>query len=304
MNDKKKLTVIGSIAFDSIETPLGSRVGLLGGSATYASISASFFTSVNIISVVGKDFTKKYCDIFENRGIDTSGMEKKDGQTFTWSARYPKNLDHAETLSTCLNVFSDFKPKVPSNVRKTDNFLLANIAPEFQNWVVNKVKPSGIVACDTMNLWINTQRKELIKLLKKTDMFFLNDAEARLLSGEANLLDSAEYIASLGVKMTIIKKGEHGSLFFKKNDLKFVIPPYFLRKIIDPTGAGDTYAGAVMGYITSKGKLTDKDLRTSLSYGSILASFSVEDFGINALANTVKAKIEQRYNILKKISGF
>ncbi|MGB3242018.1 MAG: PfkB family carbohydrate kinase, partial [Candidatus Omnitrophota bacterium] len=205
-----KVSIIGSVAFDSVETPFGKREDVLGGSATFASLSASFFTPVNIISVVGTDFPKKYYTLFEKRNIDTTGLEKKKGKTFRWKARYHYDLNAAETLSTHLNVFEGFKPKITPNVTSKDNLLLANIDPELQGWIFRQLKPTGLVACDTMNLWIEHKRKALIKLLKKVDIFLANDAEARQLSGEKNLLDAAKYISSKGAKMVVIKKGEHG----------------------------------------------------------------------------------------------
>ncbi|MFQ5952807.1 MAG: PfkB family carbohydrate kinase, partial [Candidatus Omnitrophota bacterium] len=207
-----KVSIIGSVALDSVETPFGKREDVLGGSATFASLSASFFTPVNIISVVGKDFPEKYFTMFEKRKIDTTGLERKRGKTFRWKARYSYDLNTAETLSTHLNVFEGFKPKITPNVTPKDNLLLANIDPELQGHIFRQIKPRGLVACDTMNLWIELKRKALLRLLKKVDIFLVNDAEARQLSGEKNLIDAARYISSKGAKMVVIKKGEHGVL--------------------------------------------------------------------------------------------
>ncbi|MFC1644095.1 PfkB family carbohydrate kinase [Candidatus Omnitrophota bacterium] len=298
-----KLTVIGSVAMDSVETPFGKREDVLGGSATYASLSASFFTPVNLISVVGADFPKKYFTMFKKRNIDTAGLEQKKGKTFRWKARYHYDLSYAETLSTHLNVFDGFRPSIPANVRSKDNLLLANIDPELQDWIFERVKPTGLVACDTMNLWIEHHKKALLKLLKKVDLFLLNDAEARQLSGQTNLLEAARYIASKGAKMTVIKKGEHGVLFFS-DKLRFVVPAYLLEEIADPTGAGDTFAGGMLGYLSKSSKITDRTLRRSLVYGSILASFTVENFSAEGLLKTTLKGINARYEHFEKLTRF
>jgi len=298
-----RLTVIGSVAFDSVETPFGKKDDVLGGSATYASVAASFFTPVNLISVVGTDFPKRYRTMFNKRNVDTSGLEDKKGKTFRWRARYHYDLSYAETLSTHLNVFEGFRPKIPKNVRPKDNLLLANIDPELQDWIFEKIKPKGLVACDTMNLWIEHKRKALLKLLKKVDLFLLNDAEARQLTGQTNLLDAAKYIASRGAKMIVIKKGEHGALFFSKG-LRFMVPAYLLEKLSDPTGAGDTFAGGMTGYLSGVRKITDSALRKALVYASILASFTVEKFSVNGLLKTDFKVVESRYRHFEKLTKF
>jgi sugar/nucleoside kinase (ribokinase family) len=298
-----KLTVIGSVALDSVETPFGKREEVLGGSATFASLGASFFTPVNLISVVGTDFPEKYIRMFKKRNIDTSGVERKKGKTFRWKARYHYDLSYAETLSTHLNVFTGFKPRIPSSVNSKDNLFLANIDPELQSYIFHQVKPAGLVACDTMNLWIKHSRKALIKLLKKVDLFLLNDAEARQLSGETNLLDAARYISDKGAKMIVIKKGEHGALAFS-GSLHFMVPAYLLERIKDPTGAGDTFAGGMLGYLSQKPKITDSILRRSLVYGSILASFAVEKFSVDGLLKTTRKDIDTRYKHFEKLTRF
>jgi len=298
-----RLTVIGSVAFDSVETPFGKNDDVLGGSATYASVAASFFAPVNLISVVGTDFPVRYRTMFSKRNVDTSGLEDKKGKTFRWRARYHYDLSYAETLSTHLNVFEGFRPKIPKNVNSKDNLLLANIDPELQDWIFEKIKPKGLVACDTMNLWIEHKRKALLKLLKKVDLFLLNDAEARQLSGQTNLLDAAKYISSHGAKMTVIKKGEHGALFFSKG-LRFMVPAYLLEKLLDPTGAGDTFAGGMTGYLSGVRKITDSVLRKALVYGSILASFTVEKFSVKGLLNADMKDIENRYRHFEKLTKF
>lgn len=298
-----RVTVIGSVAFDTVQTPYGKREEVLGGSATYASLSASFFTPVNLISVVGMDFPKKYFTMFRKRNIDTRGLEQKKGKTFRWKASYLRDLNNAQTLKTDLNVFRNFKPFIPSDINPKDSLLLANIDPELQDRIFKSIRPRGLVACDTMNLWIRHKRKPLLKLLKKVDLFLLNDAEARQLSGEENIMNAAKYIASKGAKMTVIKKGEHGALFFS-NRLCFIVPAYLLETIHDPTGAGDTFVGGMMGYLSRKGKITDRDLRRSLVYGSILASFTVEKFSVEGLLKTSLKKIDTRYRHFKHLTKF
>ncbi|MGB2630460.1 MAG: PfkB family carbohydrate kinase [Candidatus Omnitrophota bacterium] len=298
-----KVSIIGSVAFDGIETPFGKREKVLGGSATYASLSASFFAPVNIISVVGGDFSQKYYSIFNKRSIDTTGLEQKKGKTFFWKARYHYDLSYAETISTHLNVFEGFKPVIPPNVTPKDNLLLANIDPELQSWIFHQVKTTGLVACDTMNHWIQNKRKPLLRLLKKVDLFLLNDAEARQLSGESNLIDAARYISGKGAKMIVIKKGEHGALFFSKG-LRFIVPAYLLEKIIDPTGAGDTFAGGMVGYLSKAGRVTDAVLRKALVYGSILASFTVEKFSTEGILKVTMKDINRRYRHFEKLTKF
>ncbi|RKY41884.1 MAG: sugar kinase [Candidatus Makaraimicrobium thalassicum] len=298
-----RLTIIGSVALDSVETPFGKRKEVLGGSATYASLSASFFSPVNLISVVGTDFPAKYFTMFSKRDVDVKGLERKKGKTFRWKARYRYDLSYAETISTHLNVFTGFRPQIPSNVSSKDNLLLANIDPELQDWIFERIRPTGLVACDTMNLWIENKKKALLKLLKKVDLFLLNDAEARQLSGETNLLEAARYISDKGAKMIVIKKGEHGVLFFS-GGLRSIVPAYLLETISDPTGAGDTFAGGMTGYLSKSPKITDKVLKKALVYGSILASFAVEKFSVNGLLKTTHADVNNRYEHFERLIRF
>lgn len=297
------LTVVGTVALDSVETPFGKRDEVLGGAATFASLSASFFSSVNIIGVVGEDFPKKHVNMFKKHNVNTNALEVKKGKTFRWKAKYHYDLGYAETLKTELNVFSEFTPPITSNIRSADNLFLANMDPEFQKWTYDQIKPTGLVVCDTMNLWIDIKKKALLKMLKKVDLFLLNDAEARQLSGEKSLMDAARYIASKGVKMIVIKKGEHGALFFS-GGLRFMVPAYLLESITDPTGAGDTFAGGMVGYLSNRPKITDKNLRRSLVYGSILASFAVEKFSVEGLLKVDKDDIKDRYDHFQTLTSF
>ncbi|MBF0216478.1 MAG: sugar kinase [Candidatus Omnitrophica bacterium] len=297
------LAIIGSVAFDTVETLYGKKNNVLGGSATYAALGASFFSPVNLISVVGTDFPRKYYEIFRGRGVNTLGVERKDGETFRWEAKYHKDLIHRDTLSVKLNVFEGFKPVIPIELRKARSLFLANIDPELQGWIFKNVSATGIVACDTMDHWIATKKKELLKLLGKIDILLLNDEEARQLSGESNLLDAARYIISKGAKKVVIKKGEHGALLFS-GGLSFMVPVYLVKKVVDPTGAGDTFGGGMLGYLAGKRRITDRDLRRSLVYGSILASFTVEDFSVNALLKVKDRDIRQRYKALMSLVRF
>lgn len=298
-----KLTIIGSVALDTIETPDVTRREILGGSATYASFSASFFSPVNLISVVGRDFPVKYVKMLRSRGVDTAGLLAKDGKTFRWKARYDKDLSHATTLDTQLGVFEGFRPAIPRTVRPETNLLLANIDPELQTYIFHQLKPKGLVACDTMNLWIAHSKSALIKLLRKVDIFLLNDAEARMLSGEKNLMEAARFCAARGAKMVVIKKGEHGALFFSKG-LEFMVPAYLLETIQDPTGAGDTFAGGMLGYLSSRPRITSRDLRRALVYGTIMASFAVERFAADGLIKTRPADIRKRVAHFERLTRF
>ena len=299
---KMSLTIIGSVALDTIETPYGNRKEILGGSATYASVSASFFSKVNLISVVGSDFPKKHIKLLGDRGVDIRGLEVRKGKTFRWKARY-RDLNAAETLSTHLNVFEGFKPNIPGHIKADGDLFLANIDPELQRCIFDKINPKGLVSCDTMNLWITHKKKSLEKLLKKVDLFLLNDAEASQLSGEKNLFEAAKYIAAKGAKMIVIKKGEHGALFFSPK-LRFIMPAYLLEKVKDPTGAGDTFAGGMAGYLARHKKISDAVLRKAMVYGSILASFAVEQFSAENLAKVDRKGINRRYRQFEKLTKF
>jgi len=294
------ILVVGSVALDTIETPSGFRKDLLGGSATYFSISASFFSPVNLVAVVGRDFSLKYIDLFKKRKIDINGLEIKDGETFRWEAKYNTDLNNVKTISTKLNVFSDFKPNIPDNYILSDYVFLANIDPQLQEFVLEKIKKPKLIASDTMSHWIIEKKKALIKLLKKIDIFFLNETEARLFSGENNLYKAAKSILKFGPKNVIIKKGENGALLFSTNSI-FSVPAFLLENVIDPTGAGDTFAGGVIGYLSSS---KDKDLKKAILYGTVLASFAVEDFSINRLINIKFFDIQKRLNAFKKIINY
>lgn len=295
--------VVGSIALDSIETPFGKKDEILGGSATYFSIAASFFTKVNLVATVGEDFPPQYINLFKKRGIGTDGLVAAKGETFRWKGKYDFDLNTAHTIHTHLNVFKDFKPAIPDNLKNSEFVFLANIDPVLQSSVLEQIVKPRFVACDSMNYWIENKKTDLEKILDKIDMLLLNDAEARQFTGEANLIKAAQQIISMGPKALVIKKGEHGILYFSKSS-HFVAPAYPLGEVFDPTGAGDTFAGGMVGFLSKSGKTDDATIRKSIIYGSMLASFVVEDFSVNRLLEISAKDIEDRYNHYRSITKF
>lgn len=297
------ILVVGSVALDSIETPFGKKEEILGGSATFFSISASFFNKVDIIAAVGEDFPKKYLQLLKSRRIGTSGITVNRGKTFRWEGRYEYDMNVAHTLATHLNVFQNFTPRIPENLKNSHILFLANIDPDLQDSVLRQMNKPALIACDSMNHWISCKKKSLERFLHKVDMFFLNDAEARQFSGEANLLKAAKAIVLKGPNSVVIKKGEHGVIYYSRNG-HFVAPAYPLEDVFDPTGAGDTFAGGVIGYLSRAGKINDTIIRKSMVYGSIMASFAVEDFSVNRLLQIKMADINKRYSNFKKLTRF
>jgi sugar/nucleoside kinase (ribokinase family) len=297
------ILVVGSVAFDNIKTPLGERRDVLGGSATYFSLTASFFTPVNLVAVVGKDFPGKYIKLFKSKGIDLEGLAIAQGNTFRWQGEYGWDFNNAKTISTCLNVFASFNPQIPPHYQHSRYLFLANIDPQIQEAVLHQVVRPKLVACDTMNHWIKDKREYLLKFLKKVDLFFLNDAEARQLSGENNLTKAAKAIFKFGPKRVIIKKGEHGALLFSAHSI-FCVPAFLLEEVVDPTGAGDTFAAGVMGYLAKADKFDELTLKKALVYGSIMASFAVEDFGPWRLTTLTEPEIEKRLKEFKQLTCF
>jgi Sugar kinases, ribokinase family len=297
------ILVVGSVALDSIETPFGNKKEILGGSATFFSISASFFDKVNVIATVGEDFPKKYLQLLKKRGIGTDGIAINKGKTFRWEGRYENDMNVAHTLATHLNVFQDFAPKIPHNLRNSSVLFLANIDPDLQDSVLRQVNKPKLIACDSMNHWITSKKRSLEKFLHKVDIFLLNDGEARLFSGETNLMKAAKAIVSKGPKSVVIKKGEHGLIYYSKNG-HFVAPAYPLENVYDPTGAGDTFAGGVIGYLSKAGRINEASIRKSMVYGSIMASFAVEDFSVNRLLHTKMPNINKRFSDFKKLTKF
>lgn len=297
------ILVVGSVAFDSVETPFGKEENILGGSATYFSTSASFFTDVNLVAVVGDDFPQEHVDFLESRNIDLRGLSRAAGKTFHWKGKYGYDLNEAQTLETHLNVFADFKPQIPAEYASMDYLFLANIDPELQMEVLKQVPTPRIVACDTMNFWISSKPEALKKVLERVDIFIINEGEARQLSGEANLVRAAKSILSMGVKTLIIKRGEYGVLMFHGTSI-FAAPAYPLEEVFDPTGAGDTFAGGFMGYLANTGDISENGFRQAIIFGSVMASFNVEDFSLNRLKRLDYNEIEARYRDFKAMTHF
>ncbi len=297
------LLVVGSVAFDGVETPFGKRDKVLGGSATFFSTSASFFTPVRLVAVVGNDFPDDHTAFLKGRGIDTSGLTvDNSGPSFFWRGKYDFNLNNCETLETQLNVFERFSPVLPDGHRESDYVFLANIDPVLQLKVLDQAKTPKLVAMDTMNFWIQGKRNELLKVLARVDMLLINDSEARMLSGEHNLVKAARAIRAMGPKHLVLKQGEYGALLFTGNEV-FRAPAYPLESVFDPTGAGDTFAGGVMGYLASRGAGTEV-LKKAIIAGSVMASFVVEDFSMDRMRTLTSAEIGERFKAFHRLTHF
>ncbi|MBI4358311.1 MAG: sugar kinase [Candidatus Omnitrophica bacterium] len=298
------LMVVGTVAIDSVETPFGKKDSVFGGSASYFSYAASFFTAVELIAVVGEDFPGEYRKVLEERPIGLEHLATRQGKTFHWRGKYGSDLNTAETLETQLNVLVDFKPEL-RNDREPEYLFLANIDPNLQMDVLNQVKrpKCRFVACDTMNFWIEGKALELGKVLKRVDMIVVNDGEARLLAKEANLIKAARKIQRMGPGVVIIKKGEHGAFLFQREQF-FALPAYPLEEVFDPTGAGDSFAGGVMGYLAKTGDTDFENLKRAVSYGAVVASFTVEDFGLERLRTLRAEDIESRLANFKRLCSF
>ncbi len=294
------ILVVGSVAFDHVKTNEGERPESLGGSATYFSYSASYFAPVRLVGVIGNDFPDKYIQLLEKRSIDTQGLIRQDGKTFRWAGSYERDLNEADTLSTDLNVFADFNPVLPESYRDSDFVFLANIDPDLQLNVLEQVTSPKYIVCDTMNLWIDIKKDSLIKLLGKVDLFIVNDAESKMLTGKSNLIAAAREILKLGPKTVIVKKGEHGALAISGDEL-FILPAYPLERVVDPTGAGDTFAGGTVGYLAKTGSTKFDDIRNAVVYGTVMASFNVENFSLDNLIGLNDDKINERVNALMNV---
>ncbi len=297
------MLVVGSVAFDSVETPFGKAEEVLGGSATYFSTSASYFTDLRLVAVVGEDFPDEHVSALSGRGVDVQGLQKVPGKTFRWKGYYGFDLNQAHTLETHLNVFSSFNPEIPESYKDSEFVFLANIDPELQMKVLDQVRKPRFVACDTMNFWIEGKPEALKALLKRVDMFVINEGEARELAKEASLVKAAKIILGFGPKMLIIKRGEYGSLLFNGGSV-FSAPAFPLEEIFDPTGAGDSFAGGVMGHLASTGDLSEAGIRKAIIFGSVMASFNVEAFSLNRLNSLTQKDINTRYSEFKVLTHF
>lgn len=296
----KQILVIGSVALDTIESPYGHSKEILGGSATYFSISASFFAPVNLVATVGRDFPEEHEKAIKSFGVDMKGLEIKEGKTFRWAGSYVKDMNCAETIETQLNVFADFKPCLPDGYEKSKYIFLANIDPDLQIMILKKFTGKRFIGCDSMNHWIKNKNSSLKNMIKKTSIIFLNDMEAKMLSGESNILKAGKYLLSLGPEFAVVKRGEYGSILFSKK-FTFMMPAYLLEEVKDPTGAGDTFAGGFMGYLAKTDKISEKNMKNALIWGSVMASFAVQDFSINRFLKLKKRDIGERYKDFKKI---
>lgn len=298
------LLVVGSVAFDAVETPFGKRERMLGGSASHFSISASFFTDVQVVAVVGGDFGAAERDVFARHDIDTTDLEViPDGKTFRWHGRYEYDLNVAHTLETQLNVFAGFEPKLSDSSKQARLVFLGNIQPDLQRGVRAQVPDAEMVALDTMNLWIETTRDSLQKTIEVVDLVIINDAEARQLAEEPNLIKAARKILSWGPGTLIVKRGEYGAAMFTKDEY-FAIPAYPLEAVFDPTGAGDTFAGGLMGYLSSQEKVDHAALRRAMIFGSVMASFNVEEFGTERVQRLTHDEINERFRDFKRFTHF
>lgn len=302
------LIVIGSVAYDGVETPHGKVDRMLGGAATYISLSASYFTKVGIVGVVGDDFAQEDTDLLVNHGVDIEGLERVPGKTFFWQGKYTPDMNDRETLVTDLNVFASFEPKLPANYMKSDYLLMGNIMPALQRSVRDQMKHVKLAGGDTMNFWISDFRDELLKTIADWDFLLINDGEARLLSGETNLKKAAAKILSMGPNTVVIKRGEYGACLFRK-DSYFIVPGYILESVFDPTGAGDCFAGGFIGYLAQQGfkieeKIDRHELSRAVIYGSVMGSFCCERFGVERFRNLKRAEIDARFEEFRQFTSF
>jgi sugar/nucleoside kinase (ribokinase family) len=299
----RPVCVVGSVALDTLETPSGKVDDALGGSCTYFSIAASYFAPVDVVGVVGTDFPAREREFLASRGINLEGLRTVEGRTFRWSGRYHEDMNVRDTLDTQLNVFADFAPELPESYRDCELVFLGNIQPRLQSQVLSQVRGPRLVGADTMNYWITDYRDELIELLARVDVLSINDAEAALLTGRRNIVAAARAILDMGPKTLLIKRGEYGALQFSVDDV-FAVPAYPLETVVDPTGAGDCFAGGMFGSLAESGDHDRKSLRRAIVHGSVLASFCVEDFGPNRLRSLTREEIEHRFRQFMALTDF
>ena len=295
--------VVGSVALDSVETPFGQVTEVLGGSAVYFSVAASRFTNVRLVAVVGKDFPDEYIQLLRERGVDRAGLQIADGRTFRWVGSYDYDLNVTHTHDTQLNVFGDFHPVLPDTYRDSRLLFLANIHPDLQYEVLRQMPQAELTMMDTMNFWIEGARESLLRVMREVDIVTMNESEARMLTGKSNLVVAAGEILKLGPKILLVKKGEYGDVMFSEHGY-FVAPAYPLEEVIDPTGAGDSFAGGFLGYLAQAGAIDGPTLRRAVIYGSVVASFAVADFSVGRLKTMTEADIRQRYEEFRQFTLF
>lgn len=297
-----EILVVGSLAYDSIETPSGKADRALGGSANYFSLAASLFSKVRVVGVVGEDYEQADYDLLNNRGVDLSGLSKVPGKTFHWAGSYEGDMNEAKTLKTDLNVFADFNPQLPEHFKNSSFVFLANIAPELQLQVLEQVKAPKFVGMDTMNFWISIKKDKLVEVLKKVDLVLINEGEAKMLTGAANAISAAPMITALGPKAVVIKRGEYGFAMYSKDEGYFILPAMPIPTVVDPTGAGDTFAGGFFGYLAAQKEApTIAHLKQACIMGSMMASHTIQDFSVKALSNVTLADVEKRLAEYKKV---
>ena len=294
---------MGSVALDSVETPYGMVENALGGSAVYFSVSASYFTNVGVVAVIGRDFPEDHLNFLKSKRIDLRGLKRESGLTFHWKGRYSGDLNEAETIDTQLNVFEDFRPYIPEEYRESSFVFLANIDPELQLNVLEQVKRPKLTICDTMNFWIEGKLEQLKEIIKRVDILIINEGEVRQLSRETNLIKAYQKISSYGPKVLVIKQGSYGALLFTPSSV-FSAPAYPLEELSDPTGAGDCFAGGFVGYLAKSQDTAEDELRKAVIYGSVMASFNVENFSLGRLKTLTIDEIEKRFESFRKLTQF
>ena len=298
------LLVVGSVALDSVETPTERRDNILGGSATFFSVAASYFTKVHLVGVVGDDWPEEHTRLLQSRNIDTAGLQVvKGARTFRWRGRYLPNMNDRETLDVQLNVMHDHTPSLPDDFKRSRFVFLANGCPSVQMKILDAMAGPDLVVADTMDLWINTQRADLMVLLQRLDGLVLNDSEAKLLTGEQNLVRAGSKVREMGPRFVVIKKGEHGAMFFSQHET-YVLPAYPTPQVVDPTGAGDSFAGGMMGFLAERGEFDPKTLKEALAYGILVASFTVEDFSLDRLIKIGRSDLTQRMEEYRRMLSF
>lgn len=295
--------VVGSVALDSVQTPFGTVRDALGGSATFFSVAAGYFTRVAVVAVVGDDFPEEHISFLKGRGIDTAGLTVEDGETFRWAGVYGYDLNDRDTIDTRLGVFESFRPSIPAALAASEFVFLANIDPGLQLSVLDQVTGPRLVACDTMDFWIERNRDDLLRLLSRVDIMIMNDAECRMLASEPNLIRAARAVLGLGPSAVIIKKGEHGALMCTEAGF-FSAPAYPCESVFDPTGAGDSFAGGFMGHLAGTSDISPENIRRAIIYGTVMASFCVEDFSVNGMASLDRIDIDRRFLVLREVALF
>ena len=298
------LLVVGSVALDTVETPRARRDDLLGGSAVHFSFAASFFTGVRLVGAVGGDWPTEHTRLLNGRNIDTSGLHVvEQGETFRWHGRYMDDMNDRETIDVHLNVFAEFDPQLPEDYRQARFVFLANGSPSLQLKVMDQVPGARLTVADTMDLWITTQRDELQEMLRRVDGLVLNDSEAKLLTGTTNLVEAGHHVREMGPRFVVIKKGEHGAMFFSEHET-YVLPAYPTEQVVDPTGAGDSFAGGMLGYLTECDEFEPETLKTAMAYGILVASFNVEGFGLDRMLEIDRESVERRMQAYRQMLSF